>query len=496
MVRRTRRTPAAARSLRRLGVAAAAALAVAALGLAGGLAATGSSFPSPTPEADCGPGARPETGIQGRVPQSDYDSGRAERGYRCNTRPVARHGRTGGFKVLRYTDDAGHTCAFYDSTLLFPKDVLLNATEGLGVVVLDMDRPRHPVQTATLTTPAMQSPHESLLLNEKRGLIAATMGNAATNAGFLDVYDVRSDCRHPELLSSTPTAILGHESGWSRDGRTFYAASTGGQTLVAIDLSDPTLPTPVFEQSGVNYHGLRLSRDGNTLYVANIGNPDSGARFSSGGLRLLDVSEIQARAPRPQVQVIADLSWPEHSIAQVAEPFTRDGRDYLLETDEFANYGLSDGADQATAPVGAARIIDITDPAEPVVVSDLRLQVHQPGARAGEQQDDPGAASFVQGYAGHYCSVPRYRNPRIVGCSMIASGLRLFDISDLAAPVEAGYFNEPPTEPSAANPEAQGAYAMSQPAWDLRRKTVWYSDGNTGFHAVRLTNGVGRLLGR
>ncbi len=467
-----------------------------AVGLAGGLAATGSSFPSPTPEADCGPGARPETGIQGRVPQSDYDSGRAARGYRCNTRPIARHGSTGGFKVLRYTDDAGHTCAFYDSTLLFPKDVLLNATEGLGVVVLDMDRPRHPVQTATLTTPAMQSPHESLLLNEKRGLIAATMGNAATNAGFLDVYDVRSDCRHPELLSSTPTAILGHESGWSRDGRTFYAASTGGQSLVAIDLSDPTRPTPVFEQTGVNYHGLRLSRDGNTLYVANIGNPDSGARFSSGGLRILDVSEIQARAPRPRVEVVADLSWPEHSIAQVAEPFTRDGRDYLLETDEFANYGLSDGANQATAPVGAARIIDITDPGEPLVVSDLRLQVHQPGARAGEQQNDPGAASFVQGYAGHYCSVPRYRNPRIVGCSMIASGLRLFDIRDLAAPTEAGYFNEPPTEPSAANPEAQGAYAMSQPAWDLRRRTVWYSDGNTGFHAVRLTNGIGRLLRR
>ena len=352
------------------------------------------------------------------------------------------------------------------------------------------------MQTATLLTPAMQSPHESLLLNEKRGLIAATMGNAATNAGFLDVYDVRSDCRHPELLSSTPTAVLGHESGWSRDGRTFYAASTGGQTLVAIDLSDPSRPTPVFEQAGVNYHGLRLSRDGNTLYVANIGNPDSGARFSSGGLRILDVSEIQARAPRPQVEVVADLSWPEHSIAQVAEPFTRDGRDYLLETDEFANYGLSDGADQATAPVGAARIIDITDPAQPVVVSDLRLQVHQPGARAGEQGSDPGAASFVQGYAGHYCSVPRYRNPRIVGCSMIASGLRLFDIRDLAAPVEAGYFNEPLTEPSPGNPEAQGAYAMSQPAWDLRRRTVWYTDGNTGFHAVRLTNGIGRLLRR
>ena len=35
---------------------------------------------------------------------------------------------------------------------------------------------------------------------------------------------------------------------------------------------------------------------------------------------------------------------------------------------------------------------------------------------------------------------------------------------------------------------------MSQPAWDVARHQVWYSDGNSGFYAVRLTNGVGALL--
>ena len=81
------------------------------------------------------------------MPQRDYDSGRVKRGYRCNTVPVSHQGRTGGFKVLRYTDSRGHTCAFYDSTLLFPKDALFNVPRGLGVVVLDMDDPAHPRQT-------------------------------------------------------------------------------------------------------------------------------------------------------------------------------------------------------------------------------------------------------------------------------------------------------------------------------------------------------------
>jgi hypothetical protein len=232
------------------------------------------------------------------------------------------------------------------------------------------------------------------------------------------------------------------------------------------------------------------------MYVANIGTDSSGA-FSSGGLRILDVSEVQRREPGAEVEVLSDLTWPEHSIPQVAEPFTRNGRHYLLEVDEFANYSLDGGADQSSAPVGAARIIDVEDPRRPAVVSDLRLAVHQPAAREGAQQDDPGASSPVQGYAGHYCSVPRRKDPRVVACSMIASGLRVFDISRLREPREVGYFNRPVRPGSKPlNPAAQGGYAMSQPAWDTRRRSVWYSDGNSGFYVVRLTNGVGRLLQR
>ncbi|MCW2812801.1 MAG: hypothetical protein JWN84_256 [Nocardioides sp.] len=449
--------------------------------------AEGASFPSATPKARCGPGALPEGPVQGRVPAADHESGRAARGYRCNARVLARSGSSGGFKVLRYTDPRGRRCVFYDSTRTFPSDVFQQLETGFGVIAVDVGDPSRPRVTATLTTPAMLSPHESLLLNHRRGLMAAVVGNAFAGPGILEIYDVRTDCRRPRLLSSTSQAVLGHESGWTVDGRTLYVASSGGQTFVALDVSDPRAPRRLFAQRGVNYHGLRPSDDGRLLYVAHIGNDLSGATLPGEGLRILDVSEIQDRRPDPGVRVVSDLTWREGSIPQVAQPFTRDGRDYVLQVDEFSTAGLNNGSIRPEdATVGAARIIDVTDPHRPRVVSHLRLGVHQPLARKASI-GDPGASTPLGGYTAHYCSVPYREEPRIAACSMIGSGLRVFDLRDLERPREAAYVNEPTSD---------GAAAFSQPAWDVARRVVYYSDANSGLYAVRLTNGVGRLLQR
>ena len=441
------------------------------------------------PRAKCGPGSKPETAIQGRAPARDYRSGRAQRGYTCNTREVGHFGNSGGFKVLRYVDRAGRVCAYYDSTLLLPVDVPYNVgQEGVGVVALDMSDPSHPVRTATLSTPAMDSPHESLLLNKRRGLLVAVKGNPGTSAGVLEVYKVSKNCRKPKLRSTTPSGLLGHESGFAPDGRTFYVSSTAGQTLTAVDLTNPVVPQILTTKVGVVYHGMRVSPDGNRLYVADIGN-SGGNRFSDGGLAILDVSQVQDRETAPEMPVVSTLAWRRGSIPQVAIPMTIRGHEYLLEVDEFANF-TTGGTDlyQPDAKVGAARIINIDNERNPRLVSNIRLQVNQPQHRDGPQQNDPGAQLPVQGYAGHYCSVPRRVNPKIVACSFIASGLRIFDVRNPRHPKEVGYFNQP--LPPGVRPGREGAHAMSRPAWDLKHKQIWYTDGNTGFFAVRLTNGV------
>ena len=147
--------------------------------------------------------------------------------------------------------------------------------------------------------------------------------------------------------------------------------------------------------------------------------------------------------------------------------------------------------------MGAARIIDIDDPRHPQVVSEHPARrAPARGARRATQKNDPGAASPVQGYAAHYCSVPTRTDPNLVACSMILSGLRIFDIRDLAHPSEVGYFNKPiAIGDKPANPE-RGGRLRDVPAGVGRRArdSVWYTDGNSGFYDVRLTNGLQDLL--
>ena len=425
------------------------------------------------PRAECGPGSKAAPGLQGRVTAEIPDEG-----YHCNTELVGHEGAAGGFKVERFADRNGRQCAYYDGTLMFPVQAIQQLRdEATGVAVVDMTDPAKPVRTATLSTPAMQTPHESLILSEKRGLLVAVMGNASTYPGFVDIYDVGEDCRNPVLQASLPVGLLGHESGMAPDGNTFYATSLFTGQVTAIDITNPKVPTPigVFDYPS---HGFAVSNDGNRGYVAALG----------AGLIVVDTSQVQARAPNPQMPEVSRLDWSYRSIPQNNIPVTFDGKPHLIEVDEFSADEQGNYDFEGNAPnVGAARIIDISDERAPKVVSNLRLEVNQPKHR-DEIAGDPGATNPLQGYAAHYCGVPTQRDPEIVACSFILSGLRVFDIRNPREPREVAYFLAPPgPSPVAAD---RTNYAMSRPAFDVARKTIWYTDGNSGLYAVRLTNGA------
>src|SRR4051794_4113486 len=316
------------------------------------------------PRPNCGPGSKPEPSIQGRVP-----AGSATNGLWCNVTLLSHQGTSGGFKVLRYVDGAGHECAYYDTALLFPMNAFNLNSSGVGVAVLDMSDPKHPKQTDTLTEPPMLSPHESLNLNTQRGLLAAVNGNPATYPGLVSIYDVHQDCRHPVHDYTGLLAKLGHESGFSQDGKTFYATATAYNTITATDVTDPKNPHDVW-QGNIFSHGMSLSDDGNRAYIADPNGRD---------MAIVDTSQIQARKPDPTVKEISRITWDRASIPQNAIPFSENGHPYVLEFDEYNASTLGSGSPD---DVGAGRIIDISDEKAPHIVSNLRLQIDQPKEHA------------------------------------------------------------------------------------------------------------------
>ena len=443
------------------------------------------------PRAECGPDAREETGIQGRVSRADHESGLAAQGLRCNTELVGQHtqekagidgsilGSVAGYKVHRYVDDQGNECAYYDTSLLPPANA---GDANLGVRVLDMEDPSDPTLSMILTSPAMTFPHESLVVNERRGLLIAVAGNLAQAVlpGVVDIYDLNGPlgCAAPVLLSSTPLGIVGHESGISPDGNTFYATSFSMGTVTVLDISDPVLPVPL-GTIDAEAHGMSVSEDGTRGYLAiDPAYLPTRALRSDFGMLTVDLTQFQNREPDPVAEEISWLQWDGVSIPQSTIPITVDGHPYVLESDEFGP--------------GASRLIDISDEENPFVASNIRLEVHQADIRDADPsiEDDPGVDTpfqFAQDYTGHYCNVPTRDDPKIVAGGMSISGLRIFNIEDPCEPREVAYFTAP-VQPRAFPEGSNWAYSM--PTFAPERQEVWYSESYTGFYNVRLTNDV------
>ncbi|HEU0196764.1 MAG TPA: hypothetical protein VFQ88_06060 [Nevskiaceae bacterium] len=435
---------------------------------------------APVPPAECDPNwSHPLAGVQGRITAADLKLPQAKSGWTCNLKEVGHYGAIpGGFRVWRYTDVQGHTCAYYDSSFAGGPLALISLAGGPsdGVVVLDMDDPTRPKFVELLNNSlAMIAPHESLNLNAKRGLLAADVGNAATLPGEMAIYSVQKDCRHPVLEGQLPT-ITGHESGFSPDGNTFWVAGGFGY-IEAVDVTDPKHPKMIW-QAPYYSHGLNFSSDGNTMYQTDTIN---------GNLGLVDVSQIQARKPKPQVHDISRVTWPTVTIPQNTAPFTNGGHHYLLEFEEFDFRFNPLTVDDSP---GAARILNIDDPGHPYIVSNIRLAVnmrHQHQAADADPSALP--PNQLLGYAFHYCALPTRDDPQIAACSTLNSGLRIFNISDPAHPTEVAYFIAPPLAGHLLG-LLPGDLAFSQPAFDPAHREVWYTDSESGFYALQLSPSV------
>ncbi len=461
------------------------------------------------PKASCRSTDKIETGLQGETTQAEVTSGANKSAVTCNADLVGQVQGEGTSWQLA----AWKNCAYYDQAN--------NSTKPVqpGTVVVDVTDPAHPVITDHLAdaSGAMIDPWESLKVNAKRQLLG---GAQQPGPGFA-IYDISGDCRHPVLKSSVVLpGSKGHAGQWAPDGNTYYVTTiTNAPSLVAVDTSDTTNPK-VFMQytppSGTNaiFHDLEFSKDGNTAYVTIIGGFGNQAPGTN-GLLILDVSDIQSRKASPAIRIVGQVTWDDGSvIAQNALPTTIAGKPYILFTDELGPNLEGAGAAKAACAAGKSvngfpRLIDISDPTKPTIVSKLQLEMSDVAhctqalasiATTGTTPFGPGNPIF--GHSCHYCNVDDADDATIAACSCFSAGMRFFDIRDPKNPKEVAYY-KPPAQGTKTLPGSQywtfaGAgfdhpvdWAPAKPSFPKDRGMtsgdVWFTTQDNGFQVAKLS---------
>ncbi|OWL96019.1 hypothetical protein B7435_28920 [Mycolicibacterium peregrinum] len=371
-------------------------------------------WPTAVDKAQCRPGDRVETGLQGEVPVADRESHRSAQGYNCNIDLVGQHQGTGaGITSTSYKD-----CTYVGSTWPYTN----------GVQVIDASDPAHPVQADLLTEPAMVGgTWESLKVHAGRGLLVGTGVPLLFGGGYISIYDISQDCRHPRLLNEGAGSLPGvripmltHEGNFSPDGNTYWAGGIIWNS--AVDITDPTAPHVVWSAPvGWASHGMGFAPDGRTMYMS---------QFS--GLTVLDTSAVQDRvAPDFTMHQLlpahSHKAWVDGQEAQHSVYVTYRGVPHIFTIDELGS--------------GGVKLFDVSDPTDLKLRNIIKLEINLP-----EHMDNwtsSGGFNGVFAYDSHYCSVDRQDDPTALACGWIQSGIRVFDVRNPEHITELAYFNPP-----------------------------------------------------
>ena len=471
-----------------------------------------------------GPNDRPETTLQGGLTVTKRNEAGGFQGEWCGMRqvghePLALRGSFGDIQLLGL-------CAY--ASMRDPSNLALETT---GTAVIDMRVPSKPVWTQTLRTPAMQRAYSALEL-QKSTMVAAFKDfgpdNSANNQSdnWFDIYDVSGDCLNPRHLATTSTASGNHDGWLAPDTNTYYGIPFGGQTIQqnpnridvhVLDMTDKAKPVHLLNWNRLqlppevqartlatrNFHDVSTNDDGTRLYLALYGgnnalggNPPDGSGRCANGLLILDSSDVALRRPNPQLRYISFLSWcPEQqSAGNFVDPDYGDGstaashatefvihengRAYILSTDE-SGAGLSGEWDDHLAQRTFSRLIDISNEANPRVVSTFKPDVNDPdnATQVMEQQINGGMLHYI-GFDDRY-------NMRLVFYAGANQGIRVVDYRVPESPKEIAYYKAP----SVATTDAgENDFTRPDPRYDQDNCLIYTGWNQGGLRILELTD--------
>jgi len=338
-----------------------------------------------------------------------------------------------------------------------------------ATTVIDASDTTNPKVVTKLMTSAMQNNWETMKAHQERGLLVGYQNEAT----ILEVYDVQKDCKSPVLMSSFNLGGKGHAGNFSPDGKVYYASSMNTEQVFAVDIADPAMPRVISSDFDRQAHDLFIGKNGTRGYFAFSAKL---SHFGMGSLAIIDLTQIEARAPKARGVVINEILWPDGWATQYPIAVTYRGKDHLVVTDEFGSG--ANCMDPEKPQYGYARIFDIHDEKHPTLVSKIKTEAQDPAnCKAATAQ---AGTSF--GVGTHYCNVDRESDPRLLSCGLWAGGLRLFDIRNPWRPRELAYFNVPGSE-------VPGLTRIR-----IREREIWFSTTKTFYVLGMPEEVVGPIL--
>jgi hypothetical protein len=324
------------------------------------------------------------------------------------------------------------------------------APSTFSIRFYDLTNPRTPTLVSTYT-PTRQ-PHEMFLwvdpMRAGRALLYISTPTASTNP-------------------ATANLIVTDISGWRAGTFTELVSANWNQLFTPEQVA--TLD--------VALHSMSVSDDGTRTYLAYLG----------GGFFVLDTSDLANALPTPQVRLLTPIPatprWPNQTVHS-AIPLP--GRPFALTTDELYGDLLDNPDNDHGCPWGWAHSVDVSDPANPRLIGEYRMDANTPGFCATPAGQDDLRASYTA------------HNPTVWSDLAIISwhggGLQAIDVSNPAAPTQAGFFAPTPLATVATEDPALTTTGNRVSVWSfpiVKGGFVYVVDIRNGLYVLRYT-GTGR----
>lgn len=365
--------------------------------------------------------------------------------------------------------------------------------DGKPVAILDISDPANPTVVGELGAPdeglAGISSRELRAIDDLNLLVVLNLqcspdlhgcASGAAEGENLKFYDI-TDWLHPRLVSTLefPGSFLAkpspHEFFLWRDPQDparviVYIAAPGPSALWIVDVTAPATPTQILRWDPVKTGGLPASGPDAILHSVAISDDGRTGYLShqTSGLVLVDLSSIVDRGTpavtmlTPPAQALKFGVMGPHSAVPVP------GKPSLFVTEEIypAPFG-------AGCPWGHARLVDISDPATPVIGGEFRLPENDVACTA----DAP-----LTAFTAHNATVTK----DLALVTWYAGGLQAIDISNPAKPRQLAELRPEPLASVAVEDPGLGGNPIEMWSYPvIQDGIIWVVDVRNGLYAVR-----------